>query len=171
MRGKFRRGASVETSEETTTEEVTQETTGSSKSEQASTPKAKSDLPTVNCAGFGSPGGAEQFFFNATPEQKEALDPNGNGIPCDEEGNKANPKNKAPGGGPKLSPEDQEEVNLLNCQAREVEEDLGPVEQERLTQELVEDIEAGRGTSLAGLLAERGYTCGELAADVLGEGS
>lgn len=38
----------------------------------------------VNCDGFASQFGAQQFFdFNATPQEQAILDPDGNGFACD----------------------------------------------------------------------------------------
>ncbi len=73
------------------------------------------------------------------------------------------------GGGPELSPDDQAVLDLLQCQSEEVAADLGQAEAQAFLEDAFDDAFANESSDVTvqSVLAERGYTCGGTAEEVL----
>lgn len=141
---------------EVTQEETTQETT--------------QEVAAVSCSEFGDQMAAQQFYdYTATEAEQQALDADGNGLACDEPG--AIEERNAQGDTP-LSPSDQENLDLANCQFAEAQASMSPEEfqrfQDEITDELVTAIEQDIDTNLQTILFERGYDCDGRAQEILG---
>lgn len=75
------------------------------------------------------------------------------------------------GGGGDLSPNDQAAIDLLNCQSEEVAADLGQAEAQAFLEEAFDEAFANESSDVTvqSVLAERGYTCGGTAEEVLSQ--
>jgi hypothetical protein len=132
----------------------------------------------VGCAGFASRGLAQNYLDdpNSLPAEREALDADGNGIACDEPGNETGTRTAAAEAariqdGERTNPDDRAALGLRRCQLAEAQRDLGPERFTALQEEFAAEVEAadpGDAPSIQQFLAEKGYTCGGRAEEMLG---
>ena len=173
----------AETTAGETTSSATETTSSAS---ERTTPGGRTALPgeragratPVGCAGFASERLAQDYLDdpNSLPAEREALDTDGNGIACDEPGNETGTSTagaEAAGSqdGEQPRPDDRAALGLRRCQLAEAQRDLGPERFTALQEEFaakVETADPGDAPSIQQFLAEKGYTCGGRAEEMLG---
>ncbi len=168
-------------------EERRAETAAGETASEGTTPGGRTALPgeragrdtPLGCAGFASERLAQDYLDdpNSLPAEREALDTDANGIACDEPGNETGTRTAGADAArnqdaERASPDDdQATLGLRRCQLAEAQRDLGPEGFTTLQEEFAAEVEAadpGDAPSIQQFLAEKGYTCGGRAEEMLG---
>ena len=170
-------------SEQVLTPERSSERTESARSEEATTEETTSaeesaaaqEASNTLCRGFGSQAQAQDYFDGPRPmpEERPQLDPDGNGVACDEPGNEAGVASAQPQyrTEPSAGGDQYGMLALANCQLAEAQASMNAQQfaafQYELTDEMVAALEQDIDTNIQTLLVERGYTCDGTAEEVI----
>jgi hypothetical protein len=162
-----------------TTEETTAETTRAreeTSTEETTQASAPVEVANTLCGGFSSQESAQEYFDGPEPwgDERQQLDPDGNGIACDEPGNEAGVPSRQPDYGVEQGAAGGDQYGMLdlaNCQLAEAQASMTPAQfeafQYELTDEMVAALEQDIDTNIQTMLLERGYTCGGTAEGII----